>query len=168
MAEPGMTLLTLADLGIKVPGVTIDDITGRKAITLPNGETVELGTTGDRDITSLCQDISAGTVDLIRTGYTVTISFDAVKTAVAGDVSIIPAAPDNFLYKGYRIGVYNNLSFPLLKGNGPNSARVTVDRNGGIIIRGAATTDALYGAITYQTQRAWPSTLSGMEGLINP
>lgn len=164
MAEANMTMLTVADLGAKSPGIIIDAATGRKALTFAGVTPVEIGTTGDRDVTSLMSNITAGVVEIIRTGYDVTISFEGVKVGVATSTTLLAADTSNFIYTGFRPGTYNGMSGMLVKSNGPDVARVMVSRTGAITIYGAATTDTLFGTFHYTTQRAWPTSLPGTEG----
>lgn len=167
MATAAQRLVTEAALTTKTVGVVTAAATGRVALTLPGGGAIEVGTTGDRNITSLCTNVASGAIELIRTGYTVTLSLTDVKLAV-DNAALIAADTTSagWMFQGFRIGVYSGIAGTLANATAARTGRVSINRNGGVTTQNTLTTDVLNGAVSWITQSPWPTALPGAEGLI--
>lgn len=149
MATPENTLL---DRG-KLTSI-ITPATGRFALVM-DGQTIELGATGWRDVSALLdptkvQSIAAGMLIVIRDSNHVTIKFNLTPSA-SGNVQIAASgvgtafAPDTTLWNQGRGGA------------------VGISNSGNLYINPATAGTKVDATLTFDVDNAWPASLPGVK-----
>lgn len=179
MATAAQRLVTEATLKNQAPTPVVNAATRRFSIaasekkadgTYGSPSSAELGNTFVRNITALCSNIVAGTVELIRAGQVVQVSLNGVRISAGlgpGGVVLIAGTGQQSdpLFSNYRTGFYNDASSPVVINNGPNVGRLVLNRNGALTLYGVTASDTIFGTISTVTDRVWPeSTLIGTSG----
>lgn len=148
MADANLTIITRAQLtSINTPA------TNRFAIVL-DGQTMELGSTGWRDVSGSLQNvgtITTGMLVVMRTGNVVTIKVSATPT-VAGNVQITVSgqslgasfSPDTILWADGRGGT------------------IGVSTSGVVYINPATVGTKVDATLTFTVDNSWPSALPGV------
>lgn len=139
--------------------------TGRVAMVFPGGPTVELGDTGERDITG---DLIAGTVAsgrllTFRSGSMSGVRFEQLKL-VAGDgtgnTQIRGGSSSGSAIYGFR-PVYSE--WKSLKVNSAGHAvRINVGNTMGVQVQFALAGVEITGTVMWHTVAAWPTSLPGV------
>ncbi|NUU30836.1 hypothetical protein [Arthrobacter sp. C9C5] len=154
MAEASMTLITRAEV------TSISDVTtGRKALVL-DGNTLELGTTGLRDLSGMFKSgsVLGGRVIVRRTGSTVTWHFIGVQIAanathpweiITASSALLPFAPEVNIYEAAM-------------SNGSDTGRILIDAAGAVSVHYGEPSNSYTAVITFNTGRSWPSSLPGV------
>lgn len=132
--------------------------TGRRALQLPSGTTIELGDTGIRDLSGLfvAGTVQSGRLLSRRVGNIVQIIFDNLKVtaAVAGtNVKI------HDLASGFRAPYPETEAF----NTGATAPQGRLSSAGaGVYVQFANSTFTYATILTYVTSDAWPATLPGV------
>ena len=147
MAEANKTLINRAEVTSIVTPAT------KRFALVMDGQTVELGNTGWRDISGLLQNvvgpITAGMLLVIRAGNTVTYK-----------ISCTPSINGNALMMTAGIGAAfapDATLFDQGRGGAPG-----VSTGGSIYINPAVAGQGVAGLITFVTDNAWPTLLPGV------
>jgi hypothetical protein len=156
MATPGNTLITRADVTS-----VIDAVSGRKALVL-DGQTLELGDTGWRDLSGSLNTLVTGRILVRRQANRVTWRFIAVVLAAGAttaqnlfnataDVLRDPFLPDSAEYAAVQSNATMTGRFSILTAGSPRLDYATV---------GAGYS----GSVSFPVRGtgAWPSTLPGV------
>lgn len=155
MAATNMTLITRAE----VTSVTTPT-TRRKALVL-DGDTIELGNTGLRDLSGLftAGSVASGRVLVQRIGNTVT--WTLVSLNLAGAVPSVHniLANTSGRFDGFKPS-YTMAS--VLMQSSSILGRLMINGSGSVDIHYGTGGVAYPGEITYQTNAPWPTTLPGV------
>lgn len=125
--------------------------TGRRRLVLSSGTTIELGSTGSRDVSGLLTNVTsvaAGMLVVIREGMTTSIKLKVTPSS-SGNVVVaqLPTsfAPDTTLYTGTRQG-----------------RQAAIDVNGRVYASGAVSGQPEDAVLTFVSSRGWPGSLPGV------
>jgi len=158
MAEASNTLITRAQVtSVLTPA------TGRKALVL-DGSTIELGDTGQRDISGLfiAGRVTSGQVVVQRVGNVVTWIFNAVlfpAEVISSGWQILDGTPGTF---AAFTPEYGAMTTSLIQSSTEYHARAVVPPSGNVAFHYAESGQAWTGSLSFITSRPWPTSLPGV------
>lgn len=145
MAEANLTVITRAQVTSIVTPAT------KRFALVMDGQTVELGSTGSRDVSGLLakvESVAAGMLVTIRDGMSVSIKMKVTPSS-SGNVTVaqLPTsfAPDTTVYAASRQG-----------------RQIAIDTNGKVYASAAVSGQQEDGILTFVSSRGWPGALPGV------